>query len=155
MSTPKGKELLKQINLRMLAPEDLPQVMAIDAKMGPHRGKEYWQKKFELAENRPPMASIVADLDGRVVGFVMGEVSGWEFGVPEDYAWLNIIGVDPDFEGMGVGRLLVEELLHQFKMIGVTTVYTVVNWADPKLIPFFSRMGFHRGDLVNLERKID
>ena len=154
MSKPKEKGFHERVTLRMLSYEDLPQILAIDAKVGPHRGKEYWQKKFELAENRPPMASIVAELDGRVIGFVMGEVSGWEFGVPEDYAWLNIIGVDPQFQGMGVGRLLVEELLHQFKMIGATTVYTLVNWADHQLIPFFARMGFGRGNLVNLERKI-
>src|SRR3972149_5683736 len=89
MSKPKEKGFHERVTLRMLSYEDLPQILAIDAKVGPHRGKEYWQKKFELAENRPPMASIVAELDGRVIGFVMGGGSGWEFGAPEDYAWLK------------------------------------------------------------------
>lgn len=154
MAREKGRRPNK-VKLRMLHYEDLPDVIALDAKIGPHRGEGYWRKKLELAENRPPMASIAAEIDGKVVGFVLGEVSGWEFGVPEDYAWLNIIGVAPDYQNMGIGRMLVEELIRQFKMIGVTTVYTLVNWADPQLIPFFCKMGFGRGDLVNLEKKIE
>ena len=151
---PEKEEMAKRVKLRPLVYEDLEQVVAIDAKVGPHRGREYWQRKFELAENRPPGTSIVAELDGKVIGFIMGEVSGWEFGVPEDYAWLNIIGVHPDYPRMGIGKRLVEELIHQFKLIGVKTVYTLVNWYDPQLLPFFRHMGFHRGDLINLERKI-
>jgi uncharacterized membrane protein len=51
---------------------------------------------------------------------------------------------------------LSEEFVKNLKTIGVTIVYTLVNWNDWDLLTFFRGMGFTRGgEMINLELKID
>ncbi len=45
----------------------------------------------------------------------------------------------------------MEELIKNFREAGVKNIYTLVNWDDWDLLQFFHRMGFTRGDMINLE----
>jgi len=107
-----------------------------------------------MAEKKSPLPSLVAEIEGKVVGFILGDASGWEYGVPENIGWIDTIGVDPSFQKKGVARMLIGEMLNYMKKVGVDTVYTFVNWRDWGLIQFFDAMGFKRGDMINLEFKI-
>jgi ribosomal protein S18 acetylase RimI-like enzyme len=98
----------------------------------------------------------VGEYEGQVIGFIVGEVSGWEFGIPDTIGWISTIGVDPDYQHRGVARKLGQEFVKNLKAIGVTIVYTLVNWSDWDLLKFFRDMGFTRGgDMINLELKIE
>ena len=79
-------------------------------------------------ENRSSQVSLVAEVEGDVVGFILGDVSGWEFGVPNTIGWIDTIGVK--------------------------TIYILVSWNDWDLLQFFHAMGFTRGDMINLELTI-
>ncbi|MEM2107785.1 MAG: GNAT family N-acetyltransferase [Candidatus Bathyarchaeia archaeon] len=57
-------------------------------------------------------------VDGKVVGFMMGYVSGWEFGVPDTVGWIDTLGVDPAYQRRGVGRALFNALIENFKRSG-------------------------------------
>jgi len=87
--------------------------------------------------------------------FILGDASGWEYGVPENIGWIDTIGVDPSFQKKGMARMLIEEMLNYMKKVGVDTVYTFVNWRDWGLLQFFDAMGFRRGDMINLEFNIE
>jgi N-acetylglutamate synthase-like GNAT family acetyltransferase len=50
--------------------------------------------------------------------------------------------------------MLLTEMISNLKKVGVDTVYTFVNWRDWSLLRFFDAMGFHKGDMVNLELKV-
>jgi hypothetical protein len=45
--------------------------------------------KLTLAEQRSPIASLVAETEGQVVGFILGDASGWEYSVPENIGWID------------------------------------------------------------------
>ena len=49
----------------------------------------------------------------------------------------------------------MHEMLNYMKKVGVDAVYTLVNWRDWTLLQFFDAMGFKRGDMINLEFKIE
>jgi ribosomal protein S18 acetylase RimI-like enzyme len=110
--------------------------------------------KMTLAEQRLPMASLVAEADGKVVGFILGDASGYEYDVPENIGWIDTIGVDPAYQKQGIARMLMNEMIVNLKKVGVDTVYTMVNWRDWNLLKFFDATGFKRGPLINLELKI-
>jgi N-acetylglutamate synthase-like GNAT family acetyltransferase len=99
--------------------------------------------------------ALVAEMEGKVVGFILGNASGWEYGVPENIGWIDTIGVDPSYQKKGVVKMLIEEMINYMKKVGVDTVYTLVNWRDWGLLQFFDAMGFSRGDMINLEFKIE
>jgi ribosomal protein S18 acetylase RimI-like enzyme len=134
---------------------DINAIVDIDRRVIGKSRPEYWMK---LVPQNPqyPFSSLVAEFEGKVIGFVVGEVSGWEFGVPDTIGWLSIIGVDPDYQHRGVAKRLGQEFIGNLKAIGVSVIYTLVNWNDWDLLKFFREMGFTRGgDMINLELKVE
>jgi len=135
--------------------EDLGSIVEIDRKVIGKERPDYWRTLL-TQKSIYPLSSLVAEYEGKVIGFVVGEVSGWEFGVPDTTGWLTIIGVDPDYQHKGVARKLSQEFVNNLKAIGVSVIYTLVNWNDWDLVKFFREMGFTRGgDMINLELKVE
>ena len=144
----------KKAVIRKMNQKDLDDVVAIDTKVLGNSRWDYWLMKMSLAEQRLPIASLVAEADGKVVGFILGDASGYEYDVPENIGWIDTIGVDPNYQKQGIARMLMKELIANLKKVGVDTVYTMVNWPDWDLLKFFHAFGFQKGPLINLEFKI-
>lgn len=145
---------LENVQIRPLKKEDLEAIVAIDERVLGEKRKDYWERKLETMNTRSSQASLVAEVGGKVVGFILGDISGWEFGVPETIAWVDTIGMDPAYQKKGLARSLAHELIRNLRALGVKTIYTLVNWNDWDLLQFFHAMGFTRGDMINLELKI-
>lgn len=149
------EDLLARLFIRPLTIGDLDAIVEIDWKVLGKRRPDYWKKKIEVPNPRYPLSCLVAELEGRVIGFIVGEVSGWEFGIPDTIGWISTIGVDPAYQHKGVARKLSQEFVNNLKAIGVSIVYTLVNWSDWDLLKFFRAMGFSRGgEMINLELEI-
>ena len=150
------KDFLSGVNMRPLTMSDLDAIVEIDRKVLGKVRRDFWRQKIELPNPRYPLSGLVAEVEGKVIGFIVGEVSGWEFGIPETVGWISTIGVDPDHQHRGVARELSQEFIKNLKSIGVSVVYTLVNWSDWDLLKFFRAMGFTRGgEMINLELKIE
>ncbi|OGP92839.1 MAG: GNAT family N-acetyltransferase [Deltaproteobacteria bacterium RBG_16_54_18] len=147
-------DILETVKIRALAYGDLDAIVAIDKALLGKERPEYWSMKIELTENRAPMASLVAELDGSVIGFILGDVSGWEYGVPDTIGWIDIIGVHPTYQRKGVARILFKAMVANMKKVGVDSIYTFVNWREFDRLNFFDQMGFQKGDLIHLELKL-
>jgi predicted N-acetyltransferase YhbS len=145
---------LENVKIRALKTEDLGAIVKVDERVLGESRKNYWERKLKLMNNKSSQISLVAEVEGEVVGFILGDVSGWEFGVPETIGWMDTIGVDPAYQKKGVATALAHELIKNLKAIGVRTIYTLVSWNDWDLLQFFHAMGFTRGDMINLELKI-
>jgi predicted N-acetyltransferase YhbS len=145
---------LENIRIRALGKEDLEAIVKIDEKVLGESRKDYWARKLEALGTKSAQTSFVAEVEGRVVGFILGDVSGWEFGVPDTIGWIDTIGVDPACQKKGLATALANELIRSLKAVDVKTIYTLVSWNDWTLLQFFHAMGFSRGDMINLELKI-
>ncbi len=145
----------QEVIIRIMKEEDLDRIIEIDNKVLKESRPEYWERKVEMTGKKSPLPSLVAEMEDEVVGFIFAEASGWEYGVPENIGWIDTIGVDPVYQKKGIGQLLMKELLNYMKKVGVDTVYTLVNWRDWELLRFFNGIGFTRGDMINLELKIN
>jgi predicted N-acetyltransferase YhbS len=145
---------LENVIIRTLKKEDLDAIVEIDEKVLGENRRNYWERKLELMNNKASQISLVAEVEEQVVGFILGDVSGWEFGVPETVGWIDTIGIAPDYQKKGLATGLAHELIKNLKALGVKTIYTLVSWNDWDLLQFFHAMGFTRGDMINLELKI-
>ena len=144
-----------KLSVRNMVKEDLDSIVEIDTKVLGETRRDYWLTKIvKQAETRPPDASLVSEIDGKVAGFILGEVSGWEFKVPNNIGWIDTIGIDPDYQNRGIAKVLAMALITNIKQYGVDTIYTLVNWNDWDLLQFFHAMGFSRGDMINLVLKV-
>jgi ribosomal protein S18 acetylase RimI-like enzyme len=150
------EEILTQLNIRPLTIGDLDAIVEIDRKVLGKPRRDFWEKRIEVVNTQYPLSCLVAEWEGKVIGFIVGEVSGWEFGVPDTIGWISTIGVDPTYQHQGIAKKLGEEFIKNLKAIGVSMVYTLVNWNEWDLLKFFRAMGFTRGgDMINLELKIE
>jgi N-acetylglutamate synthase-like GNAT family acetyltransferase len=147
-------ELLQRITARKLKADDLDAIVEIDYKVLGNRRPPYWQQKIEDMGDEKLSKSLVAEIDGTVQGFIMGTVSGWEFGVPNTIGWIDTIGVNPAYQHKGVATFLFTSMIEEFKKDGVENIYTLVKWEDWDLMSFFKTIGFTRGDMINLEYKL-
>jgi len=147
-------DLLKNVKIRRLEKGDLEAIVEIDVKILGEKRRDYWEARLSGLDERSSQASLVAELSGEVIGFILGDISGWEFGVPDTIGWIETVGIDPGYQKKGIARALAGELIQNLKAIGVMTIYTLVNWDDWDLLQFFHAIGFTRGDMINLELKI-
>ncbi len=143
-------------NMRVMRREDLDAVAAIDQLVTKQERREYYQRKIEAVVNNPHNinTSLVAEQDGRIVGFIMGDVYFGEFGIPETSATIDTIGVHPEYQKHGVAHDLIDQFLTNMKAVGVSKVYTLVNWDDFKLEHFFASHRFQPSKRVNLELQL-
>ena len=142
----------KALEIRALRRDDLQAVTEIDEIIRGASRPYFWRARFESAEATAPWASLVAELDNRVVGFVFGWSSSSQFGVPGEIGWIDIIGVHPVYRRNGIGRALVNEFTRLAKeMRKVEKVFTLVDPEETQTANFFSQIGFARGRLIHME----
>ena len=92
--------------------------------------------------------------DGTLAGFIMGELYMGEYGIFQEEATLDTIGVDPYCQHKGIGKHLINEFMDHLKTLGVQKINTLVDWNDSKLIHFFSANQFSPSKSINLERRL-
>lgn len=147
----------RTINVRLMKAEDFEAVVRIDEKVLKASRPEYYRLRFEklFQSNDYLPASLVAeDADGTVVGFIMGELFIGEYGISREKATLDTIGVDPNYQHRGIGKILINEFMDHLRTLGVQKVNTLVDWNDSKLIQFFSANQFSLSKTINLDRTL-
>lgn len=143
------------IKIRLMQSEDFDAVVGIDEKVLKTPRPEYYDMKFEkLFKSRDylPASLVAEDKNGTVVGFVMGEIYRGEYGIFQEEATLDTIGIDPSCQHQGIGKQLLNEFMDHLKKLGVKKINTLVAWNDSKLIHFFSANHFSPSKTINLER---
>ncbi|CAG0927081.1 MAG: GNAT family N-acetyltransferase [Rhodocyclaceae bacterium] len=145
-----------QVNVRMIRGNDLDSVVAIDKLITGQERREYYQRKLEQAvDNRQNVnASLAAEVGGKMVGFMMGDVFFGEYGIPDASATVDTIGVHPEFQKHGVASELMDQFLMNMKAANVKKIYTLVNWNDFALEGFFARHKFQPSKRISLELQL-
>jgi len=140
----------ESVKIRSLDYKDIDEIVEIERLILGKNRRKYWLMKIDLLEERSPMTSLVAEVEGKVVGFIIAEVAGWEYGVPDTVALIETIGVHPDYQKKGIATFLFRRLVDNLRKIGINTVYTFVEWRSWDLLRFFAKMGFEKGEMVHL-----
>jgi ribosomal protein S18 acetylase RimI-like enzyme len=139
--------------IRPMTELDIESIVRIDERITGRYRPEVWEQRVGYYIRRDPESSQVAEIDGRVVGFMMGEVRGGEFGLEEPTGWLEFFGVDPDARGRALGRRLCEALLGHFREQGAQVARTMVAARDEDISGFLRAMGFTPAPVIPLERR--
>lgn len=148
-----GERSMKHINIRPLNVRDIDALMKIDEKITGKPHTSFWESKVASYLEREPGACLAAVVDDRVVGFILGDIRGWEFAIPLT-GWIEVIGVDKDYQGKGIGRALIDALIEYFRQNNIEFVQAMINWNDGDLIDYLRSMGFERGEYINLLKKL-
>ena len=146
------------ITIRLMKADDFDAVVGIDHKVTRTSRSDYYELKFEkLFKSREylPTSLVAEEEDGTVVGFVIGELYMGEYGISQQGATLDTIGVDPRYQKKGVGKRLVKEFVDHLKDLDVTKINTLVDRNDSELMRFFSANLFSPAKtIIILERSL-
>jgi predicted N-acetyltransferase YhbS len=145
-----------RIPVRSMTANDLRTLVAIDRRITGRDRAPYFERKLNDALTESDVrVSLVAELDGVPVGFIMARVDLGEFGRVETTAVIDTIGVDPDYQSKGVGRALISQLLVNLGTLRVETVRTEVGWQDRDLLAYLDHSGFVPSQELCFEQTLD
>jgi ribosomal protein S18 acetylase RimI-like enzyme len=145
---------MTDITVRPMKEKDIKEAVDIHRRIvreGPDRETRYAIEDLFLSFiKNSPNSCIVAEKNNEVVGFIVGCIKEWGFGVQRS-GWIEMIEVDPKMMGRGIGTQLGKMLLQNFKQDGLEEVYTSVKWDSGDLITFFKSIGFDKSSFINME----
>jgi ribosomal protein S18 acetylase RimI-like enzyme len=142
---------LASLNIRGINESDVDAIVEIEGMNLGVRRRSYWERELQKNKEGRFLGSRIAELNGKVVGFVLGDIGSREFGMPENMGWIHTVGVHPDYQHQGIAMALFEDYKRRFMELDVDIIYSIVSLSDNMQLPFFERMGFRPGNRVYLE----
>jgi ribosomal protein S18 acetylase RimI-like enzyme len=141
--------------IRPLDELDISAIVRIDERISGIYRPEIWEQRVGFYLRRDPGASQVVEVDGKVVGFMLGDLRAGEFGLEEPSGWIERFGIDPDQRGKDLGRLMFAAMVAHFKAGGAKTVRTLVDRKDESVAGFLRALGLNTSPLEALEMRLD
>lgn len=156
-----------EVQVRRMTHDDLIKVNQIDRLLFGDQRVPTWPFSFETYWNMyGPGVSFVAEVDGKIVGFLAGTITLQErsnsiIDMMHSVArssrypkigWIDMIGILPDFQNKQVGRSLVNGFFEECKRSGAS-VRAHVKEGDTRLTSFLERMGFRKWETATYEKE--
>ena len=147
-------EVRQGTRVRPLDELDIGRIVAIDERITGQYRPEIWERRIAYYLRRDPDSSQVAEVDGKVVGFMLGDVRAGEFGIEEPSGWIERFGIDPEYRGRDIGKQMFEAIVAHFRSQDATAVRTLVDLKDAGVAGFLKAVGFAPSPLQALELRL-
>jgi [ribosomal protein S18]-alanine N-acetyltransferase len=124
---------MEGITIRRMTEEDLDAVLRVESVSFPLP----WSRNHFLSELRSPLSfPLVAESgEGIILGYACPML------VLDEGQILNV-AVGPDHRGQGIGRLILDEVIREFRELGATFVALEVRPSNAAAISLYTRCGF-------------
>ena len=142
------------VRIRPLDELDISGIVRIDEKISGIYRPDVWETRVMYYTRRDPGASQVAEVGGKVIGFMLGDLRAGEFGLDEPSGWIERFGIDPDHRGQDLGRRMFEAIRAHFESRGAKCVRTLVDTNDEGVAGFLKAIGFTPAPLQALEIRL-
>jgi ribosomal protein S18 acetylase RimI-like enzyme len=112
-----------------------------------YRGDMTFDEVASTNPGGPLDLSCVAEVNGKVVGFIWGRLAF--AGIPVNQVGIiHVLIVDPDYQKRGIAAKLVDAMAKRSSARGVETVRAVIDERHWELQNYFQKLGFKRSELV-------
>ena len=130
--------------IRPATDADLPAVKALCALVLPHLVKTNstpWDSRFGSGRTwQDPLLLVAVGQGGELVGFAAASPAFLQdHGLPVPWWCLDLVAVQPAFQGQHIGETLVLEVLRIADQAGVSSLYGL---CDPDLTGWYAHLGF-------------
>ena len=145
-----------ELLVRPVEAADLGQVIAIDAEVTGLEKTDYWYELFHRyggGRTRQKLF-LVAESDGAIQGFIIGEVRDWEFG-SSPCGWVFGVSVRASARLGGVGARMLEAICDGFRHAGVDKVRTLLARDNGLVLSFFRSQGMMAAPYIPLEKDLE
>lgn len=124
-------------------PQDYPAIKRLWEEMekGVHLGRSDTPEEIEKKFARDPDLFLVAEVDGDIIGSVIGGYDGRR-------GLLYHLAVINEFRRQGVGGQLLDEVERRLRDKGCLKCYLMVTPDNPEVESFYEKRGWHFMDYV-------
>jgi ribosomal protein S18 acetylase RimI-like enzyme len=143
-----------EVSIRRMTRNDIQAVLALDRKVGSGRGLLSYKDMATTDPGGPLDLSFVAEVDGKMSGFIMNRLAYLMVPFTEVCIIQGIL-VHPDYQKHGIASKLLQRLLEHCQTEGINTIRALVPERDEVLRHFVERHGFRRSNIVNFDKTFD
>ena len=145
-----------ELILRALQATDAARLVRMDEVASGRRREAWFDGRLKRAlEDSDVQVSLGAEIDGTLVGALMGTVQYGEFGQAEPTAILDTVLVDGQYARRGVASALLGQMLQNLSALRISRLRTQVAWDELDLIAFFGKSGFRPAPRLVLELDVE
>ncbi|MHA2392534.1 MAG: GNAT family N-acetyltransferase [Promethearchaeota archaeon] len=118
------------------------EVVQLWRKAGISVGSSDSREQTEIMLKRNPTLFLIGKLGDIIVSVVMGGFDGRR-------GYVHHLAVDPDFQNRGYGKIMMEELINEFRKIGVHKIHLFIEHTNDEVVQFYHNLGWDiRDDLI-------
>lgn len=132
-----------EIKIRSVARNDIESCLKLSQIKELELGPKSFPTEAELISGFEKGIFLVAESDSKIIGFVLGYVLSRQNG------YIDLLVVDRDHRGMGIGTKLLDEIIKKFKSQDVEDVWLIAHETDLDL-HFYAERHFKQGDRFRL-----
>ncbi|TXT60068.1 MAG: Acetyltransferase YpeA [Promethearchaeota archaeon] len=130
------------MKLEKLSINDYDRILEIWKETELSVGSSDTKKGVERMIKRNPNLCFICKIDETIVGVVMGGFDGRR-------GYVHHLAVDLEYQNQGVGKLLMDKLIKQFKKKQVHKVHLFIEKRNIEVINFYKNLGWNlRDDLI-------
>lgn len=150
-----GNKKAHGVRIRRATAADLPAIVKLDEATSGKAKPDYWRDKLAQFSDTHAQKRVflVAELEGRIVGFITGEIRDFEFGA-DPRGWVFAVSVDPKMRVKNIGTRLFEEICEIFRRAGIDKVSTLIERDEELVLAFFRSQGMIFGRYIQMEKDI-
>ena len=126
---------------------DTARTLWADSAPGVHLGRSDTREEIARKLQRDPDLFLVAENDGRMVGTVIGGYDGRR-------GLVYHLAVSPEFQNLGIGSALMEEVENRLRLLGCLKVYLLVVDENTAVIDFYTTRGWSPMDVTILAKEL-
>ena len=145
---------MQNLIIRNLQVGDSEDISRIQESITKEKNTIDYHKIVQEEVKKDNSVNVVAEIDDRVVGFIITYLLHGGFGL-EKSAWIGLFGVEPKYMGSGIGKRMAKKVFDELTRMNIKNVFTSVKWDSFDILSFFKSLGFDRCQFINLKKIID
>ena len=135
--------------IREARPEDFDTIIRLWESIDRHTALADRPEYLETFHAFSPDLLLVAEMEGRIVGTVIGGWDGWRANIAR-------LATRPEVRRAGIAMALVREIESRLLAKGARRVYALVDKRSPPAIPFWEAAGYGSNDnILQYSRNFD
>ncbi len=144
---------MSDLALRSLYPEDIHRVSEIESSLAGSSRMFFLEKRLAAASTIPENFITCAVTDNRkLAGYGFARVLEGEFGSKSAVAVLDTVGVAPEYQSRGIGKMVLSGIERRMKNRNIPVIQTQTLWSRYAMIRFFAATGFSMATGQIIER---
>lgn len=142
------KLVIAMPNIRLYQDSDYLEIIQLWLNAGLILSLSDNHEELRILASRNQDSFLILEHNSKIIGSVIGAFDGRR-------GYIHHLAVDPEFQGMGYGRLLMDEITQYFEEQGVVKIHLMIEKSNSKVKSFYDKLDWYvRDDLILMTKTL-